>query len=552
MEAELIRARSACALLVGVLLAGLLPFGAVQAAGCPTTFAGGSGLASDPFQVANSTQLQGISNVHCLGLAYVLTSNISLSGAWTPIGTDAAPFTGRFDGAGFTVSGLSISGATSASGLFGVVRGASASDTARIVNLRITGASISGQAQVGVLAGVAEFATISDVTVAGSVSGTSQVGGLVGQLGANAKGSTLSGSSSSAMVTATGVDAGGLIGYLFSGSSITSSSASGTVTTTQANVGGLVGLADGGITSSSASGTVNSTINSGNANAGGLVGSSSSTITGSSANGAIDANVVNTAQNVGGLVGSSTGSISESYASGAVTATTGHSNVGGLVGSFDSSGLIQRSFASGTVRGGASTGGLVGRVTQSSLADVYATGSVTGTSGVGGLIGTDATPSTGTLARSYAIGSANGTSSVGGLIGSGTPADVTASYWSTTSSGQSSSPGGGTARTTAQMQAVSNYPTWDVASTVSGAAVWGMCSALNDGLPFLQWYATGQAWSCDGNGSSASNSQGPKPWLQGYGRMRAADPCDEGWGPSWAQWMNSGVGGFTCVRTILP
>ncbi len=39
-------------------------------------------------------------------------------------------------------------------------------------------------------------------------------------------------------------------------------------------------------------------------------------------------------------------------------------------------------------------------------------------------------------------------------------------------------------------------------------------------------------------------------WLQSYGRNAADAPCREGWGPSWAQWMNAGAGGWTCDRQI--
>ena len=34
------------------------------------------------------------------------------------------------------------------------------------------------------------------------------------------------------------------------------------------------------------------------------------------------------------------------------------------------------------------------------------------------------------------------------------------------------------------------------------------------------------------------------PWQENW------DPAERPWRPSWAQWMNSGTGGFTCDRTI--
>ena len=39
---------------------------------------------------------------------YVLANDIVLTGEWTPVGTEAAPFTGKFDGAGHAVKGLVV------------------------------------------------------------------------------------------------------------------------------------------------------------------------------------------------------------------------------------------------------------------------------------------------------------------------------------------------------------------------------------------------------------------------------------------------------------
>jgi ubiquitin len=39
-------------------------------------------------------------------------------------------------------------------------------------------------------------------------------------------------------------------------------------------------------------------------------------------------------------------------------------------------------------------------------------------------------------------------------------------------------------------------------------------------------------------------------WLQSYGRTSADEACAEGWGPSWAQWLNGGTGGWTCDREV--
>lgn len=45
--------------------------------------------------------------------------------------------------------------------------------------------------------------------------------------------------------------------------------------------------------------------------------------------------------------------------------------------------------------------------------------------------------------------------------------------------------------------------------------------------------------------------QPPIPaWVQGYGRASSSEECEAGWSPSWEQWMNAGVGGWVCTRSI--
>jgi hypothetical protein len=42
-------------------------------------------------------------------------------------------------------------------------------------------------------------------------------------------------------------------------------------------------------------------------------------------------------------------------------------------------------------------------------------------------------------------------------------------------------------------------------------------------------------------------SSPPPSWAQAYGRSAGAT-CLQGWNPSWAEWPNSGTGGFVCLR----
>ena len=131
---------------------------------------------------------------------------------------------------------------------------------------------------------------------------------------------------------------------------------------------------------------------------------------------------------VGALVGWSDGSVTASYATGTVT---GAVSVGGLVGaSFRSS--VTASYATASVTGGSNTaGGLVGW-NQGTVAASYATGSVTSAREAGGLVGAN---DSGAITASYATGRVTADSDAGGLVGdnSGT---VTNSYYDRDTSGR--------------------------------------------------------------------------------------------------------------------
>ena len=90
----------------------------------------GTGTSADPFQIANKTDLETLRNNVNGGTDYentyfVQTADITLSGAWTPIGKDADhPFKGRYNGGGFAISGLTVTITNGQyAGLFGYVVG---------------------------------------------------------------------------------------------------------------------------------------------------------------------------------------------------------------------------------------------------------------------------------------------------------------------------------------------------------------------------------------------------------------------------------------------
>ena len=352
----------------------------------------------DPYAVSFGTAA-GLENMDTNQSSYLadqitLTNNINLTGSggvlysWQPFGTSTNPFTGIFNGEGYTVSGFTIGTSSTPYtahnnvGFFGDI-----SSSATVENLNLSGSVYADNTTVigantfaasigGILAGI-NNGTISNSTTAGVVQSNSAAGGLVGS---NMGGASIVNSSSNATVTGTntlvgGTDAGGLTGENIG--SITESSATGSITQTQGvsagASGGLVGYTDGGsITSSFTSvGTVSGF------RSGGLIGYAYS---GSILYDHSSENV--SGKNVGGLVGNvgnSVVAITDSYATGNVSGTGNNAVIGGLAGV--SLGSVLNSYATGSVTdttgsSGTKAGGLVGDICGGTITNSYATGSV--------------------------------------------------------------------------------------------------------------------------------------------------------------------------------
>ena len=105
-----------------------------------------------------------------LGGYYILGADINLSSFsnWTPIGTSGAPFTGTLDGAGNTITGLTITNAASNNqGLFGVIGG-----SGEVKNLGFIGVNIktdyNDRVNIGGIAGI-NHGTIQNCYVTGTL-----------------------------------------------------------------------------------------------------------------------------------------------------------------------------------------------------------------------------------------------------------------------------------------------------------------------------------------------------------------------------------------------
>ena len=161
-------------------------------------FAGGSGTAEDPWQIASAEQLNLIREN--LGGHYILTADIDLAGYenWEPIGafqslSDAPEdaevphpdyaFTGTFDGAGHTISNLTVAAAVPmGAGLFGCASGTE-NGSAFIGNFTLENIDVSGFYLVGGAVGL-QFMNckVSGITLKGEnkLSGAQGIGGIVG------------------------------------------------------------------------------------------------------------------------------------------------------------------------------------------------------------------------------------------------------------------------------------------------------------------------------------------------------------------------------------
>lgn len=325
-------------------------------------FAGGTGTAEDPYQIANGAELAYLASSVNNGETYeaknfVLTANIDLNGLpWTPIansfsdalfgGSDYRVFAGNFDGKGYTISNVSIGSETTplesdVLGLFGATEG-------KISNLNLDTASIHGVAKIasGYVIGIA--------------------GGLVG---------SSAGSIENCHVTGLAMDM--------------SAPSNGYVAAYW--VGGLVGALDGAqlINECSVSGSITEKAGKGS---------------------------------IGGLIGELGKAAKITYSRSDVTVNVkansrGGANVGGFIGKgngkTDAETIIRNCYATGNVTGGAYTGGFAGGLWGLNIKNCYASGNVSqAAAAMASFVGTDASDANyyGSITNCFATGSVTGSS----------------------------------------------------------------------------------------------------------------------------------------------
>ena len=154
--------------------------------GTAVAFTEGKGTEEDPWLIENAEQLAYLAQQVNKGTKYEkehfrLVSDLDLSGKeWTPIGTYSKPFWGGFDGDGHTITGMTITGDRDFVGLFGACHNFTV-PSSYIKNVTVKWANISGHSFVGAIAG--EGANISDCySIENTIYATRCVGGVCGSL----------------------------------------------------------------------------------------------------------------------------------------------------------------------------------------------------------------------------------------------------------------------------------------------------------------------------------------------------------------------------------
>lgn len=212
----------------------------------------GSGTKDDPYLITDASQLRWFAqqvNDGRSSICAVLTKDIDLGDEpWTPIGQYARnAYKGVFDGQGYTIKRLKITGSTSNHyGLFGVV----GSGTVR--NLTVKGTvTVTGSTNASSTYGIAGIVgamndgttgTVENCVNKATISGTQNVGGIVGYIssGYTAGKRVIQNCANYGDISSTGNDAGGIVGNVSGAVTIQNCYNHGTISGGNWRAGGIV------------------------------------------------------------------------------------------------------------------------------------------------------------------------------------------------------------------------------------------------------------------------------------------------------------------------
>lgn len=141
----------------------------------PLPFTQGNGTAENPYRIYTSYQLNQIR--YYPDKCFLLCNDIEYNASWEPIGNpdeQETLFSGCFDGGGYSITGLKISGKNKI-GIFSRLFGAT------VRNLSAE-ADVNGANYVGIIAGESEGGIIENCHAAGNVTASENIsGGIVGK-----------------------------------------------------------------------------------------------------------------------------------------------------------------------------------------------------------------------------------------------------------------------------------------------------------------------------------------------------------------------------------
>ena len=409
-------------LLTFAMLVSLLPWSILPAradcgaaSGASSAELIGSGTEDDPVLIRSAEALRelAVSATHYKGLYFKLTRSVDLSsvcgkgaGSWEPIGTSGLPFSGNFDGCGFTVSGLYAEGGDFL-GLFGKVTGT-------VKNLNVEG-TVSGSRFVGGVAAYNYYGRIENCSFHGTVDGEGAYhGGIAGaHWGGTISGCRVTGTvknsgrfAGGSLVYDTRLDkdvpsAGGIAGSV-SGNSIVAACVNSAAVEGHQFIGGVAGLTYGHVVNCCNEGAV-----SGEKATGGVAGQTHGELKDCRNVGAVTCSSFY----AGGVAGDNYGTVTSCRNEGEIR---GYGN-GGVVGSNE--GIVSGCRNSGMVFGSSNIGGIVGdNKAKGTVIECANMGDVSAEEVIGGVAGTN---NGGVLTRCCSSGAlAASKEDCGGIVGS--------------------------------------------------------------------------------------------------------------------------------------
>ena len=218
----------------------------------------GEGTENNPYIINNLHELEAFRNAvnagnDFSGKVFELNGDINLTATrainnWEPIGTQANPFKGTFDGGNNTISNLVVEGENNV-GLFGYA------DNATIKNVKLENVNVKGTDCVGAIAGqVYSTSLIDSCHVSGSikVEGQTNVGGIVGKYYTKVTNSSVIGDGVATSYVKgvhyaadyEGDNIGGIMGHGGENNTFTNNTVKNITISGTRKVGGIVGVTD--------------------------------------------------------------------------------------------------------------------------------------------------------------------------------------------------------------------------------------------------------------------------------------------------------------------